>query len=1369
MVELYRRVGGEFLADGTPQGAHFLGGTVRLGSGGFVVSVVDRATSAARFQIYDDAGAPVGGEQPIGNGRLVELASGFAVARQAGSEVRVQHYSDTGAAVGSEIAMMVSGTVASPALTTFLGNGDILVSWMTQSQFTSSDVWSQRFTSTGASAGAAFRVHPAAAGTQQLPHVAALSGDGYVIVWEDGSGAYAGDSGFGIRGRIYGASGPVGGEFRVNASGNGNQGEPRVVALTGGGFAVVWTDAGPAADDAGYAIRAQVYTAAGAAVGGEILVNSITDGTQQRPSVSALPNGGFVVAWGDASLVNGDSSDTATMAQIFDAAGAKVGGQFLVNTTTHGYQDGPSVTALASGRIVVAWQDYTLQSNFGDLDTRLQIFAPASGGAGDIALSTGSVAENALGNYAAAVISDDGGVNSAKTYELVADSTGAFRIDGNRLVVADNKLLDHETAPSASVRIRVTDLNGASYEESIALAISDGATEARYTGGAEQTVPTSAPGDQSAAAVAQLAAGGFVMSWTDKADPGSDASGSAVKAQRFDAAGAKVGGELLVNSAATGDQARSAAAGLAGGGFVVTWQHATGDAAGSGVKAQLFDAAGGKAGGEFLVNMTTAGAQDAPNVAALAGGGFLVTWNDSQAGNLWSVRGQIFDASGTRVGGEMVLNGAGSGGKFDAVAAALPSGGFVAAWVDFGHPGGIVAQLFGADGTRIGAQFTVNTAQIQDQTDPSIAVLATGDFVVAWTDRSAEGGDRYSPAVKAQMFDAAGARIGGEFVVNTATLGGQSTPAVVALPWGGFLVSWQNSGSGGDDPFDSGVRAQIFDASGAKAGGEFLVNIGTDWDQIAPVGAVLASGAVVIGWTESGAHIGGFEREQRVEARMFTPAPTTPEGEEVIHGTAGDDLLDGRGGNDVLFGSAGNDRLSGGTGRDYMEGGAGNDVYEVDAAGERVVEKAGEGTDEVRTGLATYALPAHVEVLTATGSGGLAGLGNSLDNRFNAGSGDDSFSGGEGADLFYFAGAFTAADRADGGAGTDTLVLQGNYHALALGASSLTALEGLSLQSGSITRWGQDGTASYDYGLAIASGIVAPGQQLRINAQSLQAGEDLVFDGSAETGGGRFLIYGGFGIETLTGGAAGDIFFFEAGRFGAGDRVSGGGGNDALVISGAPAGSIGPVVVDIAAGSLSSIEALSFNGRFATDPGARPSYQATIQDGNLAGGATLIVNASSLGADQSLAFSGLAVGDGRLRIFGGEGGDSLTGGGNDDVFAGGGGGDALAGGTGADVFVYRSVSDSAGAACDVISGFHFGNDRIDLTQIDADIATGGDQAFLFIGSEAFSGKAGELRAAFDAGMNLWAIQGDVNGDGGVDFQLYVSTGAGPPPEADILL
>ncbi len=88
--------------------------------------------------------------------------------------------------------------------------------------------------------------------------------------------------------------------------------------------------------------------------GGEFLVNTTTVASQLLPSVTALSDGGFVVAWGDNS---GDPSLPAVRAQVFSADGTKSGDEFLVNTTTTGTQSEPTVTTLADGRIMFAFMD----------------------------------------------------------------------------------------------------------------------------------------------------------------------------------------------------------------------------------------------------------------------------------------------------------------------------------------------------------------------------------------------------------------------------------------------------------------------------------------------------------------------------------------------------------------------------------------------------------------------------------------------------------------------------------------------------------------------------------------------------------------------------------------------------------------------------------------------------------------------------------------------------------------------------------------------------------------------------------------------------------------------------------------------------
>jgi len=149
-----------------------------------------------------------------------------------------------------------------------------------------------------------------------------------------------------------------------------------------------------------------------------------------------------------------------------------------------------------------------------------------------------------------------------------------------------------------------------------------------------------------------------------------------------------------------------------------------------------------------------------------------------------------------------------------------------------------------------------------------------------------------------------------------------------------------------------------------------------------------------------------------------------------------------------------------------------------------------------------------------------------------------------------------------------------------------------------------------------------------------------------------------------------------------------------------------------------------------------------------------------------LTFDGSAELDGSFRIFGGTGADTIKGSQGNDLITGGLGADSLRGGGGADTFVYRTVADSTAAAHDTIHDFASG-DVINLSQIDA-IAGGANDAFNFIGSNAFSNTAGELRAVFDAGNNVWTVQGDVNGDGIADIELVV-TSDHPLAGADFIL
>ncbi|WP_420858902.1 hypothetical protein [Marivivens marinus] len=132
--------------------------------------------------------------------------------------------------------------------------------------------------------------------------------------------------------------------------------------LADGRTIVVWAGTGSAAE--GYDIFAQFLDETGAPVGTPFVVNSYLISDQIMPQVTALPGGGFVVAWqsfaqDDFSITDPyDSQFTlqyGIYCQTFDAAGAPVGGETLVNENTVGHQFKPKMLTLDDGGYIVFW------------------------------------------------------------------------------------------------------------------------------------------------------------------------------------------------------------------------------------------------------------------------------------------------------------------------------------------------------------------------------------------------------------------------------------------------------------------------------------------------------------------------------------------------------------------------------------------------------------------------------------------------------------------------------------------------------------------------------------------------------------------------------------------------------------------------------------------------------------------------------------------------------------------------------------------------------------------------------------------------------------------------------------------------------
>ena len=151
---------------------------------------------------------------------------------------------------------------------------------------------------------------------------------------------------------------PIGEPVRVSQAPFGAQHDSNFAVLTGGRQVAVWTDDwAPGGDGSEYSIKARLLDAAGATIGNEFVVNTTAPGRQDFAGITALANGGFVIAWLDGVRFGGTPTNTTIRAQEYDSNGARVGGERLVGTATGREAFVPSLVGLDGGGWAIAWQD----------------------------------------------------------------------------------------------------------------------------------------------------------------------------------------------------------------------------------------------------------------------------------------------------------------------------------------------------------------------------------------------------------------------------------------------------------------------------------------------------------------------------------------------------------------------------------------------------------------------------------------------------------------------------------------------------------------------------------------------------------------------------------------------------------------------------------------------------------------------------------------------------------------------------------------------------------------------------------------------------------------------------------------------------
>ena len=360
--------------------------------------------------------------------------------------------------------------------------------------------------------------------------------------------------------------------------------------------------------------------------------------------------------------------------------------------------------------------------------------------------------------------------------------------------------------------------------------------------GPEFQVNTYTFGYQESPSVASDAAGNFVVVW--QSDYG-DGSSWGIFGQRYDSSGNALGGEFQVNTHTRGDQLEPSVASDASGNFVVVWESESEDGERHRVAGQRYDSSGNPLGGEFQVNTYTTNTLDDPSVASDASGNFVVIWSSfRQDESNYGVFGQRYDSGGNALGGEFQVNTYTTNNQYTPSVASDATGTFVVVWnskYQDGSSFGIFGQRYDSSGNALGGEFQVNTYTIGFQGQSSVASDTTGNFVVVWN--GAGQGDGSS--IFGQRYDSSGSPLGGEFQVNTYTTNVQWFPSIASDASGNFVVVWASYDK---DGFLDGVFGQRYDNSGSRLGDEFRVNTYTTHSQRVPSIASDVNGNFVVVW-----------------------------------------------------------------------------------------------------------------------------------------------------------------------------------------------------------------------------------------------------------------------------------------------------------------------------------------------------------------------------------------------------------------------------------------------------------------------------------------------------------------------------------------
>ena len=702
-------------------------------------------------------------------------------------------------------------------------------------------------------------------------------------------------------------------EFQVSPPSTGDQKWSSVGIDSAGNFVVSWTsnnqDGGGNGPDStgggGNGIYAQRYSAAGAKVGGEFLVNSYTANNQQYSKVAMDAAGDFTIVWESFqdrptynSTGSGDQADSPNSYGIYGqsyvrasqigkplADGSVATGpdgelhaEFQVNTTQEGDQRYPGIAMDPNGDFVVVWSGVGTQT--GQSDTQ-------------------GVFEQRYDMPA-----DTTGPQVVATFDLKPDTTTLLPVNNGDTLAATTDPTTNAVDPTTQVRQFVvtftepmmatgtnSPLNTANWTLSLNGKVVTGAiaSVAAYSGLPNSYLVTF-DGNTGVAGTQPLSAGAYTLTLSDTTedkfknalDGNNDGLPGGAFTRTFvvttPGGGGGGGGGGGTNPAPgpgtppsnTDDSAissipayaRPVVAGDAAGDYVVVWADEAGE-----VMAQIYDATGAVKKAAFRVNTQQNVAEDfSPgtpmyavsdvarricDVAMDSAGDFVVVWSGYGSADAEGVYASVFSVTGVLKTSEFLVNQTLLQAQYQPSVAMDYAGDFVITWTSYGQDGdrqGVFGRRYNSAGAATSNEFQVNTTGADKQDESSVAMDKNGDFTVVW---ESYGQDGNMWGIFGQRYNAAGAKQGGEFQVNQYTTDKQMDPQVAMDQNGDFVVAWTSFGQGS---LGYGIYDRRYNPSGAAVTGDTRVSsVDPNWQgQITPDVSMDAKGDYVVTWAAYG-------------------------------------------------------------------------------------------------------------------------------------------------------------------------------------------------------------------------------------------------------------------------------------------------------------------------------------------------------------------------------------------------------------------------------------------------------------------------------------------------------------------------------------